>query len=165
MGCTDTASTLAIVQTCGCLPPTITSSVQEPSCNGGSNGSIDITVNGGVSPYTFQWSTTAVTEDVSGVSAGVYSVIVTDAILCTDTFYITVGEPTLMSPTVIVTNPGCPGTSDGSIDLSVSGGTPGYTYLWDNGALTEDVSGLPAGLYSVTITDANGYHLCFWCSK
>jgi hypothetical protein len=156
LGCTDTASTLAIVQTCGCLPPTITSSVQEPSCNGGSNGSIDITVSGGVSPYTFQWSTTAITEDVSGVSAGVYSVIVTDAILCTDTFYITVGEPTLMAPTVVVTHPGCPGTSDGSIDLSVSGGTPGYTYLWDTGALTEDVSGLPAGLYSVTITDANG---------
>ncbi len=156
LGCTDTASTLAIVQTCGCIPPTITSSVQVPSCNGGSNGSIDITVSGGVSPYTFQWSTTAVTEDVSGLSAGVYSVIVTDNILCTDTFYITVGQPTLMSPTVVVTNPGCPGTSDGSINLSVSGGTPGYTYLWDTGATTEDVSGLPAGLYSVTITDNNG---------
>ena len=156
LGCTDTASTLAIVQTCSCLPPTITSSVQQPSCNGGSNGSIDITVSGGVSPYTFQWSTGALTEDISGVSAGVYSVIVTDFILCTDTFYITAGEPTLMSPSVIVTHPGCPGTSDGSINLSVSGGTPGYTYLWDTGALTEDVSGLPAGLYSVTITDNNG---------
>ncbi len=156
LGCTDTASTLAIVQTCGCLPPTITSSVQQPSCNGGSNGSIDITVSGGVSPYTFQWSTTAVTEDISGVSAGVYSVIVTDFILCVDTFYITVGEPSLMSPIVVVTNPGCPGTSDGSIDLSVSGGTPGYTYGWDTGAITEDISGLPAGLYSVTITDNNG---------
>jgi hypothetical protein len=156
LGCTDTASTLAIVQTCGCLPPTITSSVQQPSCNGGSNGSIDVTVSGGVSPYTFQWSTAAVTEDISGVSAGVYSVIVTDFILCVDTFYITVGEPSLMSPIVNVTNPGCPGTSDGSINLSVSGGTPGYTYLWDTGATTEDVSGLPAGLYSVTITDNNG---------
>ena len=156
LGCTDTASTLAIVQTCSCTPPTITSSVQQPSCNGGSNGSIDITVSGGVSPYTFQWSTTAVTEDVSGVSAGVYSVIVTDFILCTDTFYITVGQPTSMSTTVIVTNPGCPGNSDGSINLSVSGGTPGYTYGWDTGATTEDVSGLPAGLYSVTITDNNG---------
>ncbi|MFN0187528.1 MAG: SprB repeat-containing protein, partial [Bacteroidia bacterium] len=156
LGCTDTASTLAIVQTCGCLPPTITSSVQQPSCNGGSNGSIDITVSGGVSPYTFQWSTTAVTEDVSGLSAGVYSVIVTDNILCTDTFYIAVGQPTSISPSVVVTNPGCPGTSDGSINLSVSGGTPGYTYLWDTGATTEDVSGLSAGLYSVTITDNNG---------
>ena len=156
LGCTDTASTLAIVQTCSCIPPTITSVVQQPSCHGGSNGSIDITVSGGVSPYTFQWSTAAVTEDISGLSAGVYSVIVTDFILCTDTFYITVGQPTLMSPTVVVTNPGCPGTSDGSINLSVSGGTPGYTYGWDTGALTEDVSGLPAGLYSVTITDNNG---------
>ena len=156
LGCTDTASTLAIVQTCACIPPTITSSIQQPSCNGGTNGSIDITVSGGTSPYTFQWSTASVTEDVSGLSAGVYSVIVTDFILCVDTFYIIVGEPTLMSPSVVVTNPGCPGTSDGSINLSVSGGTPGYTYLWDTGALTEDVSGLPAGLYSVTITDNNG---------
>lgn len=155
LGCTDTASTLAIVQTCGCLPPTITSMVSEPSCNGGSNGSIDITVSGGVSPYTFQWSTGASTEDVTGVSAGTYSVIVTDNILCVDTFYINVGQPSLMSPSVIITHPGCPGASDGSINLSVTGGTPGYTYLWDTGATTEDVSGLPAGLYSVTITDNN----------
>ncbi|MBK7966902.1 MAG: SprB repeat-containing protein [Bacteroidetes bacterium] len=155
LGCTDTASTLAIVQTCGCLPPTITSMVNEPSCNGGSNGSIDITVSGGVSPFTFQWSTGASTEDIGGVSAGIYSVIVTDDILCVDTFYIAVGEPSLMSTNVNVTNPGCPGNVDGSIDLTVTGGTPGYTYLWDTGATTEDVSGLPAGLYSVTITDNN----------
>lgn len=155
LGCSDTASTLAIVQTCSCIPPSITSLVNEPSCNGGTNGSINITVSGGVSPYTFQWSTGASTEDVSGVSAGTYSVIVTDNILCEDTFYINVGQPSLLSTSVTITHPGCPGASDGSINLTVTGGTPGYTYLWDTGATTEDVSGLPAGLYSVTITDNN----------
>jgi hypothetical protein len=155
LGCTDTASTLAVVQTCGCIPPTIASNVNEPSCNGISDGLINITVIGGVSPYTFLWNNGATTEDLIGVSAGNYSVIVTDNILCTDTFYITVGQPSLMSTSVSVTHPGCPGALDGSINLSVSGGTPGYTYLWDNGATTEDVSGLAAGLYSVTISDNN----------
>jgi SprB repeat len=155
IGCADTASTLAIVQTCGCLPPTISSQVNEPSCNGGSNGSIDITVSGGIGPYTFLWSTGANSEDITGLSAGTFSVIVTDNVLCVDTFYISVGQPSLISPSVVVTNPGCPGASDGSINLSVSGGTPGYTYLWDTGATTEDISGLVAGLYSVTITDNN----------
>jgi hypothetical protein len=156
LGCTDTASTLAIVQTCSCIPPTITSNSTMPSCNGGANGSIDITVNGGVSPYTFTWSTGAITEDVTGLTAGIYSVIVSDAIACTDTFFVTVNEPTLISSSTTVFPPGCQGFSNGSVDLSVNGGTPGYTYLWDNGATTEDINGLIAGLYSVTITDANG---------
>jgi len=156
LGCTDTASTLAVVITCGCIPPTISSNVTQPLCNGASNGSIDIAVSGGVAPYTFQWSSSAVTEDISGVSAGIYSVIVTDFILCVDTFYITMGEPSLINPSVAITNPGCQGLSNGSINLTVGGGTPGYTYLWDNSAVTEDISGLSAGLYSVTITDMNG---------
>ncbi|MBP7167730.1 MAG: hypothetical protein KBB64_08715 [Bacteroidia bacterium] len=156
LGCTDTASTLGYIQNCGCVPPVPSAVSTPPSCNGGGNGSIDLSVTGGVSPYTFVWSTGAVTEDISGVSAGTYTVIVTDNILCKDTFEVTVGEPTAIVSSFAVGQPGCQGFSNGSIDLTVSGGTPGYTYLWGNGAVTEDITGLVAGLYSVTITDANG---------
>ncbi|MBK9318597.1 MAG: hypothetical protein IPM91_07055 [Bacteroidetes bacterium] len=84
LGCTDTASTLAIVQTCSCIPPTITSNSTMPVCNGGANGILISLFHGGVSPYTFTWSTGAITEDVTGLTAGIYSVIVSDAISCTD---------------------------------------------------------------------------------
>lgn len=156
LGCIDTASTLGYIQNCGCVPPVPTAVATPPSCNGGSSGSIDLSVTGGVSPYTFSWSTGAVTEDISGVSAGTYTVIVTDNILCKDTFEVTVGEPTSIAASFTIGQPGCQGFSNGSIDLTVTGGTPGYTYLWGNGAVTEDITGLVAGLYSVTITDANG---------
>ncbi len=156
LGCTDTASTLAVVQSCGCIPPSTSGTTTSPSCFGGANGSIDITVTGGVGPYTFQWSNGSTAEDPTGLAAGAYSVIVTDAVSCKDTFDISVGEPTIISPSFSVTQPGCQGYSNGIIDQTVSGGTPGYTFLWDNGATTEDISGLAAGLYSVTVTDANG---------
>jgi hypothetical protein len=156
LGCTDTASTLAYIQDCGCVPPVTTGSSTPPSCNGGSNGSIDITVTGGIGPYTFLWSNGATVEDPSGLTAGNYSVIVTDAVSCRDTFDITIGEPSAISLSFSVTNPGCVGFSNGAVNMTINGGTPGYSYLWDNGAVTEDITGLAAGLYSVTVTDANG---------
>ncbi|MFN8155126.1 MAG: hypothetical protein U0Y08_12615 [Bacteroidia bacterium] len=156
LGCTDTASTLAIVMNCGCIPPTTVGTATLPSCNGGIDGTINITVTGGVGPYTYLWNTGYTSEDTSFVGAGTYTVIVTDAVSCKDTFEITVGEPSAINLSFSVTQPGCQGYSNGSINLTVSGGTPGYTYLWDNGATTEDISGLAAGLYSVTVTDGHG---------
>lgn len=129
---------------------------QNVSCNGGGNGEIDITVQGGVFPYTFAWSNLATTEDVSGLSGGSYTVTITDANLCTITASYTISEPSAIVSSVTATGVSCNGASDGSADLSVSGGTAPYTFLWSNFTGAEDASGLAGGLYYVIITDANG---------
>ena len=124
-------------------------------CNGSSTGSIDLTVSGGVSPYTYAWTGGATTEDRSGLAAGTYTVTVTDANACTKTLSTTITEPTVIALSTTQVNVLCNGNSTGSIDLTVSGGTGAYTYSWTGGATTQDRSGLAAGTYTVTVTDAN----------
>jgi gliding motility-associated-like protein len=126
------------------------------ACNGGNSGSIDITVNGGVFPYSYLWSTGAVTEDVNGLSGGTYSVTITDANLCVliDTF--TINEPTALVTSVTGVNVTCAGAANGSTDLTVTGGTPPYTFLWSTFQGSEDLSNIGGGTYYVIVTDANG---------
>ena len=130
-------------------------SVTDASCAGSSTGAIDISVTGGTSPYTYLWSNTATTQDLSGIGAGTYSVTVTDANGCEDSLQdIEVDDPSSLDVTAtLITNMSCFGVEDGAINISVTGGTSPYSYLWSNGATTEDVSGLDAGTYSVTVTD------------
>jgi hypothetical protein len=126
-------------------------------CFGDATGSIDLTVNGGAAPFTYLWSNGSITEDLTGVSAGNYTVIISDANNCTANSSGVVTEPAaaLVATTVITGSP-CAGGSTGSIDLTVSGGTSPYTYLWSNGDTGEDLINLPAGVYTVDITDAGG---------
>ncbi len=136
------------------------------SCNGASDGSIDLTPEGGATcvAYTYNWSNGATTEDLGGLTAGTYSVTVTDANGCSTTASITLTEPALLQSSGVAatyacgTNVSCNGANDGSINLTATGGADcrAYTFNWSNGATTEDVSGLTAGTYSVTVTDANG---------
>ncbi|HMX40178.1 MAG TPA: HYR domain-containing protein, partial [Saprospiraceae bacterium] len=85
------------------------------------------------------------------------SITVTDDKGCVTTTSTTVNQPDMLNPSVSVTNVTCFAGTNGAIDLSISGGTQGYTYLWSNpgGSTTQDISGLVAGTYTVTITDAN----------
>ena len=124
-------------------------------CNGASTGSIDLTVTGGISPYTYAWTGGATTQDRSGLASGTYTVTVTDANTCTKTLSIAIGQPTVIGLTETHVNVLCNGASTGSIDLSVSGGTGAYTYSWTGGVTTQDRSGLVTGTYTVTVTDAN----------
>ncbi|GAA4463597.1 hypothetical protein GCM10023093_12430 [Nemorincola caseinilytica] len=133
---------------------TATATTVDVSCNGGANGTIDLTVSGGTSPYTYNWGGGITTQDRTGLSAGTYSVTVTDAKGCTATLSKTIGQPAVLSASATFTNVSCNGAANGAIDLSVSGGTTAYTYNWSNGATTQDLSGLVAGIYSVLVTDA-----------
>src|ERR1043165_276427 len=126
------------------------------TCNGGNNGSIDLTANGGASPYTYLWSNNAVSQDVSGLQANVYSVVVTDDDGCTATLgpvNIAQGVPLALS--TIATDVSCNGGNTGAVDLTVTGGAGGYTYHWNNNAATQDISGVTGGNYQVTVTDAS----------
>jgi hypothetical protein len=114
-------------------------------------------VSGGASPYVYYWSNGETTEDISNLFSGTYWVIIADANNC----YFTGNIITIISPPEIqlsgvVTSPVAIGGSNGSIDLSVSGGTPPYVYSWSNGATSEDITGLTAGIYYAYVTDVMG---------
>lgn len=155
-GCTKTESAVinqpdAIVITFG--------QVSDVACFGESNGSVAIySVTGGNGSYTFLWSNGATTQDLTGVSAGSYTVTVTDAKGCTGTATATIGGPSAPLSAAIdgTTNTLCNGGSDGKLTLTVTGGDGNYTYLWSNGATTKDLEGVAAGSYSVTVTDGKG---------
>src|SRR5262249_26476716 len=125
-------------------------------CFGNQTGSVDLTVSGGKTAYTFHWNSGATTEDLSGLGAGTYSVTVTDANGCSATASAVVTQPTQLAASASPTNILCFRNQTGSVNLTVSGGNTAYTFHWNNGATTEDLSGLGAGTFSVTVTDANG---------
>ncbi len=129
--------------------------VTDVSCNGESTGAINLTVNGGVAPYGYQWSNTSDVEDLAGISAGNYMVTVLDANLCPDTLAFVVGQPSAIALDGIVANLLCNGDNSGTIDLTASGGVQPFSFLWSNNAITEDISGVAAGIYTVAAADSN----------
>ncbi len=135
-----------------------------PSCNGGADGSISITTMGGTAPYTYLWSNGDSDEDITGLSADSYTGTITDANGCTFVAGpVVLAEPAGLVVTDVVTDETLIAADDGAIDLTVSGGTAPYTYVWDNGATTEDLTALPDGIYCVTVSDANGcdFNSCY----
>ena len=232
--CTATTS-ITITQ-----PNTLSASIAGTNltCNANNSGTANLTVTGGTIPYTFLWSNTATTEDLTGLAAGTFSVTVTDSNSCTATDTVTITEPDVLSATLASTHVTCNGAGNGTItisgpaggygtyeysidggaswqgsgsytglgpatfnilirdsansactstlddalvitqpttlsasiagtnltcnannsgtaNLTVTGGTIPYTFLWSNTATTEDLSGLAAGTFSVTVTDSN----------
>ncbi|MEP4826783.1 MAG: Ig-like domain-containing protein, partial [Gilvibacter sp.] len=135
----------------------ISGDVTDVACYGAETGAIDLTITGGTPPYTFVWNTGSTTEDLSGLAAGDYDVDVFDANGCTKKADFTIDQPDDgLKISKIVTDVLCNGDATGAINITVTGGTPPYTYLWSNGATTEDITGVVAGTYNVVVTDANG---------
>ena len=132
--------------------------VNNITCNGLSNGSIDLDIFGGQMPYTYAWDNGDTTEMISDLDAGSYSVTVTDASGCTfNVNNVVVTEPAVLENlNTTITDISCNATCDGGIQLQITGGTLPYTYAWNNGANTPGLSNVCEGTYNVTITDANG---------
>ena len=150
-GCTRPSS-ITLTEPPAMSPVLTTASV---SCNGASDGSASITVTGGSAPYTYLWSNDATTPTVSGLAAGTYGIIITDANGCTTTASATVEEPEVLSANATAgADAGCEGESAGAGTVQPAGGTGPYGYTWSNGATTATATGLAAGTYTITVTDA-----------
>jgi hypothetical protein len=153
-GCTDTDTVRVTLSP----TPTVTDATTNVSCGSAGDGAIDITVTGGTGPYSYTWSNSVTTEDLTGLDGGFYAVTIVDngtTSACEYVMTYQVTEPIELTANVNSSSIDCDGTG-GDIDITVTGGTGAYTYLWSTGATTEDVTGAPAGLQTVTITDANG---------
>lgn len=120
-----------------------------------SQGTINLTVTGGQAPYSFEWSNGSLAKDIVGISAGTYTITITDFSGCKRVEQYSVGNNNGIVVTSNPTNIAC-STNLGAIDLSVTGGLPPYVYNWSNGDTTQDISNLTAGNYTCTITDATG---------
>ena len=132
-------------------------------CKGQNSGAVNLTVTGGVEPYEYVWSNGSGVEDLVNLGAGLYIVTVTDRYGCSSSAGAMVSEPptSVVITGAIVTAEDPYGSRSGSIDLSVSGGTPGYSYAWTDGSgelisTSQDPSALHGGTYTVVVTDSNG---------
>ena len=135
----------------------VNSNINNVSCFGISDGSIDLLVSGGSSPYSYSWSNGDTLQDIDSLIAGNYTVFVTDSIGCVVDTSILISQPSNpLSLNAILSNVNCFGGDDGAIDVTVSGGTPFYTYVWSNLETTQDIDTLIQGTYNLTITDSNG---------
>jgi hypothetical protein len=130
--------------------------VDLPNCNGANTGDISLVVTGGVSPYTYSWSTGSIASNLTNIGAGSYTVTVTDGGGNTATYTVIMAQPDAVQISATAQNVSQHGGSDGCIHLNVSGGTPDYTFSWSNGSTVESPCGLTAGTYTVTVTDAFG---------
>lgn len=134
----------------------IASTVTDVTCNGGNNGSINLTINGGNAPYNFVWNNGAPTQNINGLNAGTYDVIVTDAIGCMGAESVTVNELNGVQITATKTDVACNGGNNGAINVAVTGGNSVYTFNWNDANNNQNRSSLSAGSYVLTVTDGNG---------
>ena len=126
-------------------------------CFGDSAAILSASVTGGASPFTYLWNTGASTSSISGLPAGTYSVTVTDNNSASTNASYLVTQPTaLVSAIDSQQNVVCVNDTNGFASVDVSGGTTPYTFLWSNGSTTQSTSTLGSGVYSVTVSDANG---------
>jgi gliding motility-associated-like protein len=138
--------------------PTVTlQSSSDATCFGGNDGSATVTQTGGTAPYTYAWTPTGGTgATASNLSAGTYSVAVTDNTGCIGALSVIIGQATQFVITETITDASC-GNNDGAITLAVTGGTGSYTYAWTpNGETSSSINALANGNYGVTVTDQNG---------
>lgn len=160
----DTVSlVLHLVQPDTLIAKTI--ALQQVMCEGDSTGRAQVIVTGGTPPYTYQWTTdnndTGTT--VENLPRNIYTVFVKDSRFlsedrhkrCTAEAHVNISSPNGVKAAANLINPTCNRYSDGKVELTVSGGTAPYRYLWENGSTARDRSNLADGEYRVSITDGN----------
>lgn len=153
-GCRTTANT--VITSPSAI--TISTTVDNVTCNGTSTGSICANASGGTGAYTYLWSNATITQCQNNLIAGIYTVTVTDANNCFTSATTTVSEPPPLSFGNILANYLVCNLNPVNICFTVTGGTPGYTYLWSQGSVTNCISA-SVGVYTITVVDVNGCSL------
>lgn len=151
-GCTASASATVVQSPAVSAGISIVSPV---SCNGNSDGALTANGGGGNGMYTYSWSTGDDTASIANLPAGAYTVTITDGEDCTATASGTITEPVVLAANATATGETSLGANDGTATAAPTGGTPGYTYLWNNSETTAMITGLAPGNYTVTVTDEN----------
>ncbi len=153
--CKDTATYLL-----NCPPALVLDSMVVTSvrCFGNTNGSLAAWFSGGTTPYSFDWSLPGIQNNskITNLGAGSYTVTITDVNGCSATSTGTVTTPLAISATTQAQPVLCFGQATGTANVTPTGGTGSYTYLWNNGATLSQINQLAAGSYTVTVTDQNG---------
>lgn len=129
---------------------------EEPACFGQANGQIQALAGGGAGGYTYLWNNGQQSATATGLAAGNHALTLTDANGCTLIENLTLGQPDLLSASTAVVPQGCNGPADGEAEVIALGGTMPYSYTWNNGQTTPQITGLVSGAYSVVVADANG---------
>ncbi len=150
-GCSTSASTT--VGNTGGL--TATASGVNITCAGAGNGSVSVAINGGNSPFTYLWNTNQTTATINNAAGGTYTVTVTDASGCVDVASTSIFEPNNLFALLNANDATCGQTNGDASVINITGGTPPYTYVWNTGVSDAPISGVAAGTYTVTLTDAN----------
>ncbi len=132
------------------------SNITGPTCFGFSNGSATVNPTGGAGTLDYLWTpSNQTTQTATNLTAQIYTVLVTDDSACTATTSVTVLQPAQIQITGVTTDVNCFGGADGAVDISVANGSPPFTYNWTGGYTTQDISGVVANGYTVTVTDNN----------
>ncbi|TXB61487.1 OmpA family protein [Phaeodactylibacter luteus] len=152
-GCTSSA-TLEITE--DILPLSAAVSVAEPIACAAGTGALRAEVKGGKPPFAYAWSDGSTGEAAAGLSAGAFSVSVTDAAGTEAVATFELSAPSALIATAEASRPASTNSSDGEAEASASGGTPPYAYAWGSGVSGPSASGLAPGRYEVTVSDANG---------
>ncbi|MCB0554702.1 MAG: hypothetical protein KDD02_14225 [Phaeodactylibacter sp.] len=128
-----------------------------PTCTTAGNGRIELNVFGGTPPYSYLWSNSGTAKNAGNLTAGNYTVTVTDARNCTYSQSFSLMAPSPVSFTLEEqVNISCNGFQDGSLKISAQGGAPPYQYAWNTGSNAPLIVNLGQGAYTITITDFNG---------
>ncbi|MDD2345884.1 MAG: gliding motility-associated C-terminal domain-containing protein, partial [Bacteroidales bacterium] len=156
-GCSTSINNIAIIQPSAV---NVIGVISHVACfNGSTGGIVTTTIGGNTGGYTYSWSSSQQTANIIGVIAGTYTVTATDSQGCTGTASFVITQPDAISISSQLSHPICNAQTNGGVVLTVSGGSPNYTYQWNpagiGGSGTQNLSGVGAGTYNVTVTDSH----------
>lgn len=154
-GCAKTGS----VNLAGPDPFSVSAMVRHPSCGALADGSISLSISGATPPYSVFWSNGQNGPVLTGLNEGGYQAIVVDANGCRDSLLAGLEAPPILAAVVEAMEPSCYGLSDGQLTAEASGGVPPWSFAWSNGVEGPEATGLSAGTYRLSLTDADG---CFF---
>ncbi len=150
--CTHAVNNITVSQPANPLS-VVVDSIRHASCYGANNGLIIVHGAGGTPQYQYLWSNNANTNSIAFLTAGTYSLTLSDANGCTTTYSTTITQPSSIVVHSNITDASCNYGKDGKIEIEVSGGVPPYTYNWSNNTTQQNTTNIGKGNYTVTITD------------